>query len=541
MASVLVVLSDAAIKKYTKQLTLGAVLPIESLVTTDRSFATELSYGGTLYLAAAPSARALWLVAVLESPETSGIRMGDKRKPGWYAAINSTPVTDLSKLRPKLKLRTKPVILSAAMDRVIRELLDETDAPVIGHVEPEAAPPVLDRDLSPLERAVQYLAAGHPRPAIAALCAAWRTSRVPAFADLVDRATRLLPEYHRPLFERRLTWTDTAETSKIWAAAFDADPEVALPQLLLNLGVGGSDVIPARVEALAARPLDPRLSGRIVELLSMRPTYDGLGWWPPVIDALLKARDARTFVSLREIEGYEEDLGPRTDKLYQMAHEPAPKLAGADRAVVVRIESELARLEGPLRTEHALIDEITAHPDDDGPYLVYADWLIERGRPLGEYISLACQQRRGALSPAQARRLTILVELPYLCGAFDDLAASRIRTRERGIDRELSVYWSTQPRLWSVFAACPLVRALVGLRLVGTPNPNRAESIAELVRAAPALQRIHDVGKSTGEQIAKLLDKTFEVEAITVVSNDEFRQKSTSYDLVRVTRAGRSR
>src|SRR5205085_1108367 len=103
----------------------------------------------------------------------------------------------------------------------------------------------------------------------------------------------------------------------------------------------------------------------------------------------------------------------------------------------------------------------------DGPYLVYADWLIERGRPLGEYIALSCQQRRGALSSAQARRLAILVEVPYLSGAFDDLASSRIRKRERGIDRELSVYWSTQPRSWGLFAASPLVRALASIHLVG--------------------------------------------------------------------------
>src|SRR5262249_42634186 len=154
----------------------------------------------------------------------------------------------------------------------------------------------------------------------------------------------------------------------------------------------------------------------------------------------------------------------------------------------------------PLRIECALVDQIAANPDDDGPYLVYADWLIERGRPLGEYITLTCQQRHAPLSPAQARRLPILVEVPYLCGVFDDMPATRLRKRERGLDRELSVYWSTQPRSWQQFATSPLVRALTEIRLVGSEQSGREKAIAELVRSAPALQRIADIGKVTGNK-----------------------------------------
>src|SRR2546422_761256 len=33
---------------------------------------------------------------------------------------------------------------------------------------------------------------------------------------------------------------------------------------------------------------------------------------------------------------------------------------------------------------------ICAHPDDDGPRLVYADWLDERGDPRGEFIRVQC-------------------------------------------------------------------------------------------------------------------------------------------------------
>lgn len=36
----------------------------------------------------------------------------------------------------------------------------------------------------------------------------------------------------------------------------------------------------------------------------------------------------------------------------------------------------------------AMLDAIHAHPDDDRPRLVYADWLIEQGDPRGEFIQL---------------------------------------------------------------------------------------------------------------------------------------------------------
>ncbi len=42
-----------------------------------------------------------------------------------------------------------------------------------------------------------------------------------------------------------------------------------------------------------------------------------------------------------------------------------------------------------------LLAAIRAHPDDDAPRLVYADWLQERDDPRGEYIALACRDTRG--------------------------------------------------------------------------------------------------------------------------------------------------
>ncbi len=545
MASVIARLGPTAFKKHAKQFTPGAVLPIDRFQSTDRSFATELSHGGALYLVVADAKNELWLVAVLEAPETSGIRIGDKREPGWYAPVNTTPVTNISKLRKKLAIgkdlaRALPCILTPEMDGALRQILDAVDAPLVGHVEATPTAPVLDAKLPPLDRAARYLASGHVSPAIQALLEAWRASRVPALADLIDRATRLTPEYHRPLFDKRMNWKDEAAATKIWAKALASDPVNAMPQLLLNLAVGGLEgAITNRTKRLAKLPVDPRVGIRLAELVSYRPSWDSDRWWRPIVDLWLASRDARLFETIHLVTDDYTKLGAEIEAMTRTA---PPELAVEERPLVAKIEAELHRLEEPVRTEQSLVDQIAAHPDDDGPYLVYADWLMERGRPLGELVTLSCQQRAGSLTPAQARRLSMLLEIPYVCGAFDDMPSSRLRKRERGIDRQLAVYWSTQPRSWRVFATSPLSRALNRIDLVGNPVTGREEAIADFIRAAPALDTVADIGNDAGQAIAKLLGNTFEVRTIKRPRKpDDYGVPATSVNLVRVTRAGRSR
>lgn len=42
-------------------------------------------------------------------------------------------------------------------------------------------------------------------------------------------------------------------------------------------------------------------------------------------------------------------------------------------------------------SREALLEEVLAHPDEDAPRLVYADWLSDRGDPRGELISVQCE------------------------------------------------------------------------------------------------------------------------------------------------------
>ncbi|MFT3712350.1 MAG: TIGR02996 domain-containing protein [Archangium sp.] len=63
--------------------------------------------------------------------------------------------------------------------------------------------------------------------------------------------------------------------------------------------------------------------------------------------------------------------------------------------------------------EDGLLKAITAAPDDDGPRLVYADWLEERGDARGEFIRLQVQLARGGTNVELQRRVNTLLKTSW--------------------------------------------------------------------------------------------------------------------------------
>jgi uncharacterized protein (TIGR02996 family) len=53
----------------------------------------------------------------------------------------------------------------------------------------------------------------------------------------------------------------------------------------------------------------------------------------------------------------------------------------------------------------SLLAAVFAHPDDDGPRLVYADYLQQQGDPRGEFIAIQCALARGGNDDRQQRKL----------------------------------------------------------------------------------------------------------------------------------------
>ena len=491
----------------------GTVLPVDRHRSTERGL-WPLGAGGSLYLLAKGGDDALWLVAILEAPEQSQIKPGDRRARGWYAPANVTPITKISGRLPTGRMPRK---LAPREEQMLRELIDETDAPVIEAGTRESSP-TIDADRPPLERAAACFTARSLKAGIAALLDAWRASRALELADLIDRASRCLPAFDRPLFVDRFDEKTITET---WTATLAADPVGAMPQLLRNLREGSrAGTAVDRWKQLASLSDDPRIARRIAEILPHAVTDIALSIVERSRDvaswsAIAKVAPEIELSLLRDDETHEETTLAASGKVAFARKLRTAKLTKQDRAQVDAIATALDRLEDGVRTERDLVDAIADDWKDDAPRSVYADWLIERGHPRGEYLSLVLKGEQ-RLSPAQRRRLAMLSDVPYMYGALDDLAVLQRRLRrERGIDRTLDVYWSTMPAMWRSAARSPLVRALEQIRLVGEPHQNRAEALATFIRAAPRLMTIQDIDDVRAKPLVSLLGGEWQHDSAT--------------------------
>src|SRR5436309_2100877 len=93
----------------------------------------------------------------------------------------------------------------------------------------------------------------------------------------------------------------------------------------------------------------------------------------------------------------------------------------------------------PMSTEQAFLADIVAHPDDDGPRLIFADWLDEHG-----------QADRAAFIRAQIERLRL---------KEGDDRQEELRRREGYLLLEEQEAW--RQRLGSGKAELKLVRGFV--------------------------------------------------------------------------------
>src|SRR5438105_15368274 len=71
-----------------------------------------------------------------------------------------------------------------------------------------------------------------------------------------------------------------------------------------------------------------------------------------------------------------------------------------------------------MSLEEAFLNDIIANPDEDGPRLVFADWLDDNGDPArAEFIRLQCERAR--LPPDDPRSLDLELRVGELLGAHE--------------------------------------------------------------------------------------------------------------------------
>ncbi|MGZ3451413.1 MAG: TIGR02996 domain-containing protein [Polyangiales bacterium] len=124
--------------------------------------------------------------------------------------------------------------------------------------------------------------------------------------------------------------------------------------------------------------------------------------------------------------------------------------------------------------ESDFLRAIVAAPDDDGPRLVYADWLMDRGDPRGELIQLQCKIARLASGDEDA----------------DDTSTRRLKLRVAKLLKTHGDAWKSP-----LAALVPMPTAITFRRGFVESLSTTARQLVEwgpaLLEAAPVLRELH--------------------------------------------------
>ena len=340
---------------------------------------------------------------------------------------------------------------------------------------PDEVVPVLAG--SPLERALAHLVAGRVAPAIAAMVERWRDLRAPALADVIDRASRMLPSFDRPL-------SDPGDPA--WYELYQREPDAAMPQLLLNLHSETIKQAELRIDALAKLPDDPRIALRLAQLTAgLLVSLEPSPYWISLFSLLARHADPRLVAPLAAHVAWVNPAKQAQKYLGDyLASTKPPVVSKVDAALIAKLDAAVAKLEPAHAAEAKLLDAIAADFEDDAPRLVYADWLQERAHPRGELLALAIKAKRSA---AEAKRLKELERLPNIYGAFGE-GVTRFDKPERGLFDVVAVPRNARVLQWRALASAPLARVVRTLMIDEPALP--AREIEEMLPWLPNLTEI---------------------------------------------------
>ena len=235
--------------------------------------------------------------------------------------------------------------------------------------------------------------------------------------------------------------------------------------------------------------------------------------WLALADAAVACRDPRVTYLLGDVVACDPGLAVRLAKAF-----PPEAIAQLDAldAHRPRLVELVARLAGSddaradVEREAALRAAVYANPADDAPRAVYADWLLERGDPLGELIALQLQpehdrRRMEALVKAHAARIVGPMRQLFVRDSWTIergfLATCRIR---RGVVPQPDPAWATVREIDGAIPASdahpmPVLRAARGIR------PSELARLAALATPPPLEELgVSGCSRSVCDAIARL-------------------------------------
>ncbi len=261
-----------------------------------------------------------------------------------------------------------------------------------------------------LERSARSLSEAGPEAALPSLLDAWRGCRLPRVAALVERCSATAEKPRGPV-EGKTAKARAARCLELLAAA---DP-VDLPRVLRALRTLPFGEAAKIVDAIAA-PQDPRVLPEVLALLQDPPWVSSSShkFWRGILKLLVAQHDPRApqaivAVDLQRIMGG----GWAADHLQEIVQRAAAKMKDEVPATTAEDDRACVDLEARLaqrtRAGEDLLARIQANPADDGLRSVWADSLLERGDPRGEFVTLQLARRRGEATEAQRKREAQLV------------------------------------------------------------------------------------------------------------------------------------
>ena len=412
---------------------------------------------------------------------------------------------------PKLAApATAPAAWKSDLAQLRRELtrLSKTPTPTLAEPAGGAEPGPVEHDaVDDLRPARTAIEAGQLERGLDLLVGYWAGKRSPTVAALIERLGLLVDE-GKP--------SPTGKTKKArqaaWMDAADQAEPHAIGPLLACYGDGLLADVELRILAMAEWRPDPRVAQALLRMVKdyMIGARDGL--WRAVYAGLVHHADPRTAADLhdrharlehahvahrhisegRAIRGAYAELSAALAGDHDLTADQDEHAAAIAAKLAALVDNEDDRDAAAL--ERSMVEAIVAAWTDDGPRLVYSDWLQSRQDPRGEFIALDVALAHGKKVKGardkffKANRAGILGPLEPLSGynpSFERgiLTNMSVVTSKGGLDlpadrlaalvedlrwaniRELQISYDDR-RMQPVFERAPLL----SLRSLARPN-----------------------------------------------------------------------
>ena len=205
---------------------------------------------------------------------------------------------------------------------------------------------------------------------------------------------------------------------------------------------------PTALQRIVGMPRDPRDAPALLALVRLRPhaAKEDRKFWTTALQLLHQVADARVHAALPDLLAQPVATELDTylvDKLKAIASRPPsrtwPKATPRELDLIARIAT---RLGGGVveKTAESFLADVWAHPLDDAPRELFAAWLLQRGDPRGELITLQLERHRGSESTAKRERALLVEHGRLWLGPLEPVISNQY-TFERGFLFRCKISW----------------------------------------------------------------------------------------------------